>query len=603
MAMLLKGLQNIMSSKHSRQAILRNVDRIQWPSVWLYATAVFFTCFLLLYLFYIPGFDIRYPLSYQKDALMSGVIIKTVIETGWFLQNTLLGAPGTYNLADFPSADCANFFILKVLTLFSQHYGAILNGFYFLTFPITAVFSLFVFQRCGLNRAYAFSAALLFTFLPYHFLRGEYHLFLSAYYVVPLYVLLMLSVFQNKVLALRDSADKFSIKNSVTLSLICIFVASSGIYYAFFGAYFILIAGVMTAFATLNRQPVMKALLLVALIAVTIVVNVSPSIIAKHALGVNTEAANRSAVDAETYGLRITQMVFPVDEHHLPGFRKSKAHYNRIAPLINENRAATLGMIASLGFFALLFILLLRRDFYSNEILYLFSRLNVFGLLLGTMGGLGAVFAYRFSPMIRSYNRISIFIAFFALCAFFMVLQMILKKENKLQWVFALLVLLVGLYDQTPVIPYLFDYNQEKSQFISDGNFVAKIEKSLPAGSQIFQLPFMSFPESMPINNMFDHDPFRGFLHSDNLKWSYGAIKGRSVSAWQERVSQMSVAAMLKELHRTGFAGIYIDRNGFVDHAKAVEAELQKQLHARPMVSEDQRFVFFNITRYFKELD
>ena len=43
--------------------------------------------------------------------------------------------------------------------------------------------------------------------------------------------------------------------------------------------------------------------------------------------------------------------------------------------------------------------------------------LNLAALLLATTGGLGAVFGFAVSPLIRCYNRMSIFIAFFALAA------------------------------------------------------------------------------------------------------------------------------------------------------------------------------------------
>ena len=45
----------------------------------------------------------------------------------------------------------------------------------------------------GLARPAIF-AALLYTFLPYHFVRGEHHLFLAAYFTVPLAVLMTLWV-------------------------------------------------------------------------------------------------------------------------------------------------------------------------------------------------------------------------------------------------------------------------------------------------------------------------------------------------------------------------------------------------------------------------
>lgn len=536
-------------------------------------------CSLGLFLFILAGFDWHFPLVYQSDALSVSALIKTILETGWYLHNNALAAPGVYDLTQYPFVDLINLLFIKLLTLFSHNYIIILNIFYLCSFPLTAVASLFVFRYYGLTRVFALVASLLFTFLPYHFLRGENHLFLSMYFVVPLYLWISLNIF---------ASQAFSFKLAV---LVSVFSACCGFYYAFFGAFFILMSGILAAVDKRVFRPFMQAIMLVSIIFCTIIINIAPSLFAKTQDS-QSVMIHRSPVDAEIYGLKIMQMLLPVDGHTMAGFNKAKAHYNKKAPLVNENHMASLGVIASLGFLTLLILLFIPR-FAVNSYLFLLSRLTVFAVLLGTIGGLGAVFAYAISPMIRSYNRISVFIAFFSLCAFFLVLQKYLKP--KWHMLLAVFLLIIGLLDEIPLHDKLFAFAETKKQFTQDQLFIASIEAQVVPQSLIFQLPVMGFPESMPVYNMHDHDPLRGYLHSHQLKWSYGAFAGSTPAKWQTEVSQLAVSQMLSALKAAGFAGIYIDRYGYPDQAQKLVTELHQTLSKEPLISANTRFVFFVI--------
>ncbi len=89
---------------------------------------------------------------------------------------------------------------------------------------------------------------------------------------------------------------------------------------------------------------------------------------------------------------------------------------------------------------------------------------------------------------------------------------------------------------------------------MSDKFFVNSIEAIMPNNAMIFQLPYVPFPQSPPINNMIEFSHLRGYLHSNNLRWSYGAMKGRSGDDWQRAVAGMSMENMLKTLSQTGFS-------------------------------------------------
>ncbi len=557
--------------------------------VGLFASSII-VCLLIFFFVLYPWFQFDLPLVYQEDGLFGSAAIKTIIETGWYLTNPNLGAPGVYQLGDYPQSDAASFLLIRLIALFSKNYAVVLNVFYLGTYLLSIIFSLIVLRILKIKRISAFAISLLFTFLPYHWLRGEHHLLLSAIYVVPLYVLLMVSVYRPTL---------HPIFNKSGLMILCaIFCASSGVYYAVFGAFFILLTGLYAWFEKNKPRKFFKACGLVIILCLTVMVNMSPTLIYHHQQGKNREIS-RSPADAETYGLKINQMITPIQQHHLRGFRKAAAHYEKISPLVNENRTATLGILGTIGFFALLLILLLRRNQVENALLMLLSRLTVFGILFGTIGGLGAVFSYRITPMIRSYNRISIFIGFFALLALFLIVQRFFQtRHKKLFWLVVLLLTMLGLFDETPIsAPFTADYQRIQQKYAEDAQFAATLESRLPADSQIFQLPYIAFPENPPVVLMKDYEGFRLYLHTHQLHWSYGTIRGREIAAWQASVSAESPPEMLKTLKAAGFKGILIDQEGYLDRGATLEQTFSALLHEQPVLSPDHVFAFFSLEK------
>jgi phosphoglycerol transferase len=147
------------------------------------------------------------------------------------------------------------------------------------------------------------------------------------------------------------------------------------------------------------------------------------------------------------------------------------------------------------------------------------------------------------------------------------------------------------------------DYDGIKLEFTNDARFVNSIENSVPPGSMIFQLPYVPFPENpVVVNKMYDYDLFRGYLHSQDLHWTYGAMKGRSGDAWYKEVSKQPPNELLKTISFAGFNGIYIDRFGYEDEADSLINQLSHDLGTQPVLSENRRLAFFSIIDYKNSL-
>ncbi len=145
--------------------------------------------------------------SYGADATFNLMVVRNLLDGGWVNTNSSLGAPFGQELYDFPlGTDNLNLLVLKVLAVVTRDPAVAMNLFFLLTFPAVAVAAVLVLRRLGLSRPASFAAAVLFAFVPYHFWRGETHLFLSSYVAVPLGAFLALRTIEGELLfAQRDA--------------------------------------------------------------------------------------------------------------------------------------------------------------------------------------------------------------------------------------------------------------------------------------------------------------------------------------------------------------------------------------------------------------
>ena len=108
------------------------------------------------------------------------------------LRESLAGHPGTLKIYDFPFAETGTFLGVKLFFLLSRDPYLAGNLFYLATYVLASWTSLYVLRKFGVQDQVAVAASLLFAFTPYHLWRGMAHLHLSAYYPIPLVVMVSL---------------------------------------------------------------------------------------------------------------------------------------------------------------------------------------------------------------------------------------------------------------------------------------------------------------------------------------------------------------------------------------------------------------------------
>ncbi len=489
---------------------------------------------------------------------------------------------------------------MKLISFLSLNYAITFNIYFILTFPLTVLTSLYVLRQFNISTLPAIVGSLLFTFLPYHFFKGQGHFFLGAYYLVPLMIMVIVWVcmgdfcFYGRIVS----------RKVFTGIAICIAVGSEIPYYAFFSGFLLFVSGIFSTFRQISIKPLVITVMLSSVLFLTVVVNALPSLVYSYRYGEN-HVHERSPGESEFYGLKIVQLLLPVSGHRLASWARFKDAYNRHAPLVNENDSASLGAIGGLGFLVLIgWPLYAKRESWNAELFSSLSTLNIAAVLLATVGGFGSMFALLISPQFRSINRVSVYIAFLSIFA----VVLLLEKLAQTKWVQSKsgrrlfcgllgLILVIGLLDQT-TRGFVPRYGQVKAVYQSDAAFINHVEASVPANAMVFQLPYMPFPESPVVGDVVSYDHFRAYLHSETLRWSFGAMRNRDGDVWQRHVTVKPLHALVEAVAAAGFSGIYLDRYGYADRGAELEAQLAKLLETAPVVSPDQRLTFFNFNQY-----
>ena len=539
--------------------------------------------------------DLRVPFEYKGDALLYSSVIKSIIDHGWFWRNPSLGAPGGLQLYDYPNVahEVLHLSIIKAMSAFSRDWALLLNVYFLLGFPLIALSAVAVLRRLRVGDGPAVVASVLYSFLPTRLLKGEGHVFLDGFFQVPLAVLLLLWVCGD---APHTPDDRLRRRRAIAALLICGLCAGTSAYYSFF-TICLLVAGGL--WASIERRSPRNAIAGAAL-ALTIIAAMGalglPSIAYHRTHGPNPEVGRRAPAEAEVYGLKIAQLLLPADGHRVEGWRRFKQQYNSRAPLIGENSTTSLGLVGSFGFLALLGAMFVRRrsDRADDDRLRSLATLNLGAVLLGTVGGFGALFAFAVYPQIRAYSRVAVVIGFLSLCAVALLLDRLTRARPRLGALALVAVLVGGLVDQTTPLA-VRPYAQAKEEFASDRGLIRAVEARVPPGSLIFQLPYVMFPEGPAVQQLKTNDLLRPYLHSTSLRWSQPTMHGRSGEAFVLSVMQLPATEMLDRLAATGFGGILINRDGYADHGAAIEAALRDSLAAEALASADGRLAFFDL--------
>lgn len=525
----------------------------------------------------------------EGDHVIAAYITKALGE-GRLLHNPRVGAPFGLDYGDFDQPDILHQAILILIQKFGASAVLAENLFYLLGFVLTAAAAYFVLRLQCLSRLSSAVAALLYTLLPVHFLRGESHLFLSVYWTVPPLIYLVLRIMNG-----GDSNAFRMLRWAIPLSIL---VGAGGFYYCFFSLMCLSLAGIYALFAPGGRRSAGVAGFCIVVTLVSLVACLGPMITYSVENGPNPQVGKRTSGETEQYGLKIADLFLPSPLHRSLTLRRITEGYDAAVPWLHENesRSVSLGVLGSAG--CLILLVCAVAEFRRRPlVLHQLGILNLGCILFATTSGFGALFSRFITPEIRAQNRVGVFLAFFSLAAVAVCADSIILSgpASRRPWLrgFLIVLLLCGIYDEVPGelagLPV-------RAAADSGGMhaFLRGIEERLSPGSMVLQLPFVAYPE-MPLRRIDAYDPLRAYLFSSTLRFSFPTMRFRTGDKWLEELCSLPVPELIPQAIAAGYRGLYIDRWGYADNAAGLDAQLRAALQSSPLESQDGRLFFFGL--------
>jgi phosphoglycerol transferase len=544
---------------------------------------------------------LQWPFVDRGDGRFISAMVQTVRETGWWTANPRLGAPYGQHLYDFPhGGEQLQLLVIKLLGYVTGSYGMTMNVYYLGGFFVLAVVSFLVFRRLWFSLPVASLLAIAFTFLPYHFHHSEGHLYRSTYYSVPLAAVLLLWSAAPDDTVLRHDGRRY-----VVIALVfCAVIGTTETMATAFTMVLLALSGIVLAIRRRRVAHLAVAGGAIGAIAITFFVSMFPTLLWFHDHGTNDVAAQRDTFEQEMYGLRPAYLVLPADGHRIEALSDFVADPQKDSPIPGEP-GQWLGTLGAIGLVGALYLAVAHgvprvpstRPVRDHSGLFV-----VLAILAGTVSGFALILTLIGFEQVRVWNRISVFIAFFSLAVLGLGLERLHRwLRGRVAWggvaVWAVTVALIAftVWDTSYATPSSAEYRRIEARSEIQQRFVGDIERTMPAGASIFQFPVIPFPEYPPQYGMLDYEQFVGYLMSDDLRWSYGSVKGRPEADWQLKVRSLPFADAVAPLAGMGFTGIWVDRAGYPDKGRALEADIARVLDVQPMVSSDQRRTFWDM--------
>jgi len=598
----------MMPRRHDERA-----DRPWGRGDWgFYAAIAAFTLGLTLLVLKVWTADWTIPWSISGDAIPVAAHFKTTLETGWYEHQPLLGAPFGQDYHDFPTAETTNFLMATILGQLFGNWAVAMNVYFVIGFPLAAVTAAWFIRVAGVSRLLAFPTAVLYAILPFHFVQGEPHLFVSSYYVVPLGLVLALRAARGETLWRwrRDSTHAIGrwFGRGMQTVVIAVVIGSTDTYFAVFVLIMLATGGIISALRDRSWPRSEGHLLAAALIVAVMGLNMLDDVVYVWQQGSNPEGFVRSPEHAEYFAFKLAQLLLPWSGHQIPAFADLRASYDDTYPLVSEQPA--LGFIPAVGFVFLIGFLVyqavtMRRGRVQSdrrETLTLLAILAFVAFCFGMVGGLGSLISLV-TDVLRSWNRIIVVIALFCLAAVAIVIDAAIDRwvrraqpprlDRRLVAVVTVAGLLViGIVDQTPATG---SYAKQNAEYRAHDSFFGAIEASLEPGNWVVQLPYQRFPESHMPTGSNTNDVLIPYLHTESIAWTGGGIKGRAASDWTGELEMLPPSEIPAVAAAAGASGILLDRDATTEARLEVWPEAFTAALGEPRESSDGRYQYWSL--------
>lgn len=573
-----------------------------------WAAAAVAVCLAVEYVtFGLSQIDWSVPLLYGGDGISAVQRVKEVLRGGGLLGWPFYQPPTGTD----PNYKMLYTLYLSVASLLTDNFALVFNLYLILIPALNTAVAFFALRSLRVRGWLAFAGALTFGLCPYVQFRLSGHMSLAACECVPLALLLCLWCWEDPRF-LRPGKGYFRYRRNWLCLVFAWAIANNGmVYYPYFSCFLLCVTALCLVFRQKSGRALVAPLLAVGQIAGWLAVGFLPMVygILTGVGSTATAGAARGTVGADIYGLRISSLLLSPHGYGIGKLATLIGQYrgalaNEEGAMYNENANGYLGIVGVLGFLVLLVWLFSavrpqQRPGNLSDRLWLLARLNIAMLLLGVVTGFGALIGIGLR-LLRGYNRISPFLAFAAILTAVLCCERLLQKlaagnsRYRITLAAVCLIFAYGFWEQQGF--FHPDYSKTQTRWQEDAAFVRQIEQRSGAEAMVYQLPYMKSFENGPENRMADYTLLRGTLHSDTLRWSYGAPVGSENDTWNSTASQLEPEALVAELRDKGFAGIYLDRDGYEDWQPLEQALCRAAGCEQPIVSAGETLIYIPLT-------
>jgi hypothetical protein len=564
--------------------------------------------FLAFHILHLWKWDFSVPFAYGKpgaDEVWQLVATKTLLDTGWVLENPFLGAPAIshwYNNSGSQTSALHSVLMLG-LSAFIHNPVRVQQVYYIINFDLIAISSYVACRVLGANRIASVAVGLVYSFTSFR-IHALFFAYLSNYFIIPLAVVPAVLTLSGRFAVSGGAGLGFwqalrrTFQNRLfiaSLAIVIVAAVTDG-YYAFFTLLLLGLATACRIFLGDIRRPLRLAAPIVLLGAMVVAAGALnlPLIEYRHH---HPDEANqdlmKQVTDAEVYVPTLKLLVAPIVDHRLAEMRKlgqylvDTANFNRKFPYA-VGAPVVLGVFGVIWLLAALWLLIFERE--PTEVLAdspagraerpplrvsaprSLSILALFILLSSVIGGLGSLIALLF-PAIRAYERFPIFLVFVLWAIGALLVTRAMRNAatgGRILFGAATVAVACGaILDQTPYDPLGLTAQSNvaarQDRFLAERRFVRAMEADLPPGSMVYQYPYSQYLTNNKYYGWGSFGQMRLYLHSKAIRWSNGGAKGSPSENWEERVSALPIDRLLTVMEAAGFKGFVVDRLVYPD--------------------------------------
>lgn len=555
------------------------------------------------------NWNLKIPMEYGGDSLGALTLIKNFTQGGWYNFDNVAAPYGCFKY-DYYADGFINWVVLKGMSYIISDVGMIVNLFYLASFSLVSISAFYVMRRQNVSCPVAFVISLLYSILPYHFRRGVSHLFLGAYFAVPLACLSIIYSMEGEL-----CKNEYKLKERLSFKqlflsafnekmyfsiFVCVLTAATSIYY---GVFFCIILCFSVLYCSISKRQwrhIFYGGIDFFFTGIVFILCYLPGLINRSDT-LSYSLASRGVGDVDIYGMKLAHLLLPMQGHRIPIFSKLKLVYDSYFGHNNENAWSSLGLVISVGFIITILLIFfgnaLKQDKLHEQLKKL-GLINLYIFFIATVGGISVFISIFISHSIRCYNRMSVFIAMFSALAIAKILDSIKFKWKISKMAFLVILLFLGVLDQTNFAiskEYSelaeLDYNQDKE-------FVDNIEKLEGESAMIAELPILAGTTTDILTTGLSggYELWKPYIHSTSSKWSCYDLIGGKLDNMMLGISKLPIDKVIKIFYCMDFSGISIYSTGYGENWETIKGQIENILGDPTFVNNE--WFYYSLANY-----